>query len=199
VIVDFSESGASTIVLRNDILPVLQFRVSGKAVKDTSSLPTKLRAIIPANEKEAEVTRTLNLNEYDTLIGKPSQMLLNGSRWHDPITEKARHGSLEIWQLINLTPDTHPIHLHQVRFQVLDRRPISVPTYLSDETLAYIGPAIAPMKQEAGWKDTVRVESRGVTRIAVRFDGHAGRFVWHYHTLEHAANEMMRPYEILLD
>jgi spore coat protein A len=197
LVVDFSESGASTIVLRNDILPVLQFRVSGKAVKDTSSLPTKLRAIIPPNEKEAEVTRTLTLNEYDNLIGKPSQMLLNGSRWHDPITEKARHGSLEIWQLINLTPDTHPIHLHQVRFQVLDRRPISVPTYLSGETLAYIGPAVSPMKQEAGWKDTVRVESRGVTRIAVRFDGHAGRFVWHCHTLEHAANEMMRPYEIV--
>ncbi|WP_429631880.1 multicopper oxidase domain-containing protein [Tunturiibacter psychrotolerans] len=112
-------------------------------------------------------------------------MLLNGNRWHDPITEKPRHGSLEIWQLINLTTDTHPIHLHQVRFQVLDRRPISVPTYLSNETLAYIGPAVSPMKQEAGWKDTVRVESRGGTRIAVRFDGHAGRFVWHCHTLEH--------------
>jgi spore coat protein A, manganese oxidase len=123
--------------------------------------------------------------------------LLNGSRWHDPITEKARRGSPEIWQLINLTPDTHPIHLHQVRFQMLDRRPISVPTYLSDGTLAYIGPAVAPMKQEAGWKHTARVESRGVTLIAVRFDGHAGRFVWHCHTLEHAANEMMRPYEIV--
>ena len=86
-----------------------------------------------------------------------------------------------------------------MRFQVLDRRPISEPTYLSNETLAYIGLAVSPMKQEAGWKDTVRVESRGVTRIAVRFDGHAGRFVWHCHTLEHAANEMMRPYEILLD
>jgi spore coat protein A len=148
-------------------------------------------------EKEAEVTRILTLNEYDTLIGKPSQMLLNGSRWHDPITEKPHHGSLEIWQLINLTTDTHPIHLHQVRFQVLDRRPISVPTYLSTKTLSYIGPAVPPMAQEAGWKDTVRVESRGVTRIAVRFDGYTGRFVWHCHILEHAANEMMRPYEII--
>lgn len=197
VIVDFSEASASTIVMRNDILPLLQFRVSGKGAKDTSSLPAKLRAFTPVQEKEAEVTRILTLNEYDTLIGKPSQMLLNGSRWHDPITEKPRHGSLEIWQLINLTTDTHPIHLHQVRFQVLDRRPISVPTYLSTKTLSYIGPAVPPMAQEAGWKDTVRVESRGVTRIAVRFDGYAGRFVWHCHILEHAANEMMRPYEII--
>lgn len=80
---------------------------------------------------------------------------------------------------------------------MLDRRPISVPTYLSSQTLSYVGPAVSPMKQEAGWKNTVRVESRGVTRIAVRFDGQAGRFVSHCHTLEHAANEMMRPYEIV--
>jgi FtsP/CotA-like multicopper oxidase with cupredoxin domain len=55
----------------------------------------------------------------------------------------------------------------------------------------------APAAHEAGWKDTVRVESRGVTRIIVRFDGYPGRFVWHCHTLEHAANEMMRPYDII--
>jgi spore coat protein A len=197
VIVDFSESVASTIVLRNDILPLVQFRVSGTAARDPNPLPTRLREFVPVQEKEAVVTRTLTLNEYDNLIGKPSQMLLNGSRWKDLITEKPRHGSVEIWELINLTADTHPIHLHQVRFQVLDRRPISVPTYLSDLTLSYLGPAVSPMKQEAGWKDTVRVESRGITRIAVRFDGHAGRFVWHCHILEHAANEMMRPYEII--
>jgi spore coat protein A, manganese oxidase len=104
---------------------------------------------------------------------------------------------VEIWQLINLSPDTHPIHLHQVRFQVLDRQPILVPAYLSSKTLSFRGPAVPPAAHEAGWKDTVRVESRGVTRIIVRFDGHAGRFLWHCHTLEHAANEMMRPYDIV--
>jgi spore coat protein A, manganese oxidase len=71
-----------------------------------------------------------------------------------------------------------------------------VPAYLATKRLAFRGPAMLPAAHEAGWKDTVRVESRGVTRIAIRFDGYAGRFVWHCHTLEHAANEMMRPYEI---
>jgi spore coat protein A, manganese oxidase len=128
--------------------------------------------------------------------GKPVSMLMNGSRWHSPITENPRHGSVEIWQFVNLTTDTHPIHLHQVRFQVLDRRPIFVPAYLSSQKMSFRAPALAPKAHEAGWKDTVRVESRGVTRIIVRFDGYAGRFVWHCHTLEHAANEMMRPYEV---
>ena len=124
-------------------------------------------------------------------------MLLNESRWNSPVTEKPRQGSVEIWQLINLTPDTHPIHLHQVRFQVLDRQSIFVPDYLTSKTLSFRGTAVLPSANEAGWKDTVRVESRSVTRIIVRFDGYSGRFVWHCHTLEHAANEMMRPYEII--
>jgi spore coat protein A, manganese oxidase len=62
---------------------------------------------------------------------------------------------------------------------------------------SFRGPAALPAANEAGWKDTVRVEARGVTRIIVRFEGYSGRFVWHCHTLEHAANEMMRPYEII--
>ncbi len=197
VIIDFSESAGAEIVLRNDILPLMQFRVSSKKVTDTSSLPKILRSFTPIGEQEATVTRTLTLNEYDNAVGKPMNMLLNGSRWRDPITEKPRHGSVEIWQLINLTTDTHPIHIHQVRFQVLDRQPIFVPEYLTSKTLSFRGPAAPPLAHEAGWKDTVRVEARGITRIIVRFDGYAGKFVWHCHTLEHAANEMMRPYEIV--
>ena len=197
VIIDFSESAGEQIVLRNDILTLLQFRVSKSSVADTSSLPGRLKTFTAIQEREAVTTRTLTLNEYDNLIGKPMSMLLNGSRWHEPVTERPRHGSVEIWQLINLSPDTHPIHLHQVRFQVLDRQPILVPAYLSSKTLNFRGPAVRPAAHEAGWKDTVRVESRGVTRIIVRFDGYPGRFVWHCHTLEHAANEMMRPYDIV--
>jgi spore coat protein A len=151
---------------------------------DTSSLPRPLKRFIPIEAKEAVVTRTLTLNEYDNVIGKPMSMLLNRSRWQEPVTETPRHGSVEIWLLPNLTPDTHPIHLHQL----LDRQPIWVPAY-SSKTLSFRGPAVAPAANEAGWKDTVRVEARGVTRIIVRFDGYSGRFVWHCHTLKHAANE----------
>jgi spore coat protein A len=169
VIVDFSQSAGEQIVLRNDILPLLQFRVSKSAATDTSSLPSRLKPFTTIEEREAVTTRTLTLNEYDNLIGKPMSMLLNGSRWHEPVTESPRHGSVEIWQLINLSPDTHPIHLHQVRFQVLDRQPILVPAYLSSKTLSFREPAVRPAAHEAGWNDTARVESRGVSRIIVHF------------------------------
>jgi spore coat protein A len=141
--------------------------------------------------------RSLTLDEYDTPEGMPKTMLLNGARWHMPVTETPRLGDTEIWNLINLTDDAHPIHLHLVRFQILDRRPFSVFEYATSGGLRWTGPAIPPGPDEAGWKDTVRAYPGMVTRIIIHFDGYPGRYVWHCHILEHEANEMMRPYEVL--
>jgi spore coat protein A len=63
--------------------------------------------------------------------------------------------------------------------------------------LRFIGDAMAPEANEAGWKDTVRANPGVVTRIIVRFEGYTGRYVWHCHILEHEDNEMMRPYEVV--
>ena len=98
---------------------------------------------------------------------------------------------------MNLTEDTHPIHLHLVKFQILDRRRFDVFDYRSKATLRYLAPAMAPSPSEAGWKDTVRADSGVVTRIIARFEGYPGRYVWHCHLLEHEDNEMMRPFEVV--
>jgi spore coat protein A len=124
-------------------------------------------------------------------------MLLNNSRWHDPVTEKPVLDSVEIWSFINLTDDAHPIHLHLVRFQILDRRPFDMFTYLNEKTIRYTDDPVLPEPNEAGWKDTVRADPGMVTRIIVRFEGYAGRYVWHCHMLEHEDNEMMRPYAVV--
>jgi spore coat protein A, manganese oxidase len=123
--------------------------------------------------------------------------LLNGKHWHEPVTERPVLDSVEIWSLINLTDDSHPIHLHLVRFQILDRRPFDLFTYLNTKKLVYTGPPVAPDANEAGWKDTVRADPRVVTRIIIRFEGYAGRYVWHCHVLEHEDNDMMRPYDVI--
>jgi spore coat protein A len=88
------------------------------------------------------------------------------------------------------------MHLHLVRFQVLDRRPFDLFAYNATRELKYTGPAIPPEPGEAGWKDTVRTDPRTVTRIIVRFEGFLGRYVWHCHLLEHEDNEMMRPFVV---
>lgn len=197
LIVDFSSLRGQQVVLMNEVLPLLQFRVGHHAVRDTSALPARLRRIDAIPEASACVRRALTLDEYDARDGVPKTMLLNGARWHAPLTETPRLNSTEIWSLINLTDDAHPIHLHQVRFQILDRRPFSVFDYATGGRLRFTGPAVPPGPDEAGWKDTVRAYPGMVTRIIIRFDGYPGRYVWHCHVLEHEANEMMRPYEVV--
>jgi spore coat protein A, manganese oxidase len=124
-------------------------------------------------------------------------MLLNNAHWNMPVTERPLRDSTEIWELVNTTDDSHPIHLHLVRFQILDRRSFDIGAYWSTGGLKYKGAAISPDAGEAGWKDTVRADPGMVTRIIVRFEGFAGRYVWHCHILEHEDNEMMRPFEVL--
>lgn len=196
LIVDFSGHGGSSIVLTSDGFNLLQFRVKPDAVEDSSVLPERLRPIDRIPEAEAILRRPLTLNEYDGENGEPMVMLLNHKHWAEPVSECVRLNSTEIWEFINLTQDTHPIHLHLVRFQLLDRRPFSTDTYLSDEKVRYTGPASPPHPDEMGWKDVIQCPPEMVTRIIVRFQGYAGRYVWHCHILEHEANDMMRPYLI---
>jgi spore coat protein A len=197
LIVDFSGHAGEQITVRNDSVEVMQFRVAHDDPREAYSLPTTLRPIARTRESTAIKTRLLSLDEYDDRRGNTMLMLLNGTYWHQPITENPIIDTTEIWTLINQTEDAHPIHLHLVRFQVLDRRAFDRLQCQSSKKMVYTGPPIPPDASEMGWKDTVRANPAMVTRIIVRFEGYTGRYVWHCHILEHEDNEMMRPYEIL--
>jgi spore coat protein A len=124
-------------------------------------------------------------------------MLLNGTRWHEPVTEQPRIDTTEVWSLVNMTEESHPIHLHLVRFQILDRRNFDLFNFQSHKRIVFTGPPLAPDPGELGWKDTVRADPGMITRIIVRFEGYTGRFMWHCHVLEHGDNEMMRPFDVV--
>jgi len=197
LVVDFSEHRGAQLILKSDAFVVMQFRVSSGKVTDTSSLPPALRPVPKIPESQAVQTRLLTLDEYVNKSGNPVMLLLNASHWKMPVTEKPVLGSTEIWTLINPTNDTHPIHLHLVRFQILDRQPYEPWLFKTKRQLHFLGPPEPPDPNEAGWKDTVQAHSRMVTRIIVPFEGFTGRYVWHCHILEHEDNEMMRPYEVI--
>jgi spore coat protein A len=74
-------------------------------------------------------------------------MLLNNSLWNTPITETPALESREVWNLLNFTDDSHPVHLHMVRFQVLDRRPFEPECYYKGGKIAYTGVAVPPAPQ----------------------------------------------------
>jgi spore coat protein A len=197
IVMDFSPYAGKTIYLKTSTVPILQIRVGEGAAAKAASLPAALRRIERTPESAAVKTRELTLVDYMGENGKPTHMLLNGAHYDMPVTETPALNSTEIWTLINLTEEMHPIHLHLVRFQILDRRRFDVEAYKSTGKLVYLEPAIPPDAHEAGWKDTVRADQFFATRIIVKFEGYKGRYVWHCHVLEHEDNEMMRPYEVI--
>jgi spore coat protein A len=221
LIVDFSEHKGSNFALVNDapapytrggeVVPtdVMLFKVirplSGK---DTSSLPEALIPFEPMNPAHAARERTLSLVEMDRLSDGYTMIgLLGGKRWNDPITEDPKAGSTEIWAFANTTGDVHPIHIHLVRFQVLNRQTFDVKTYLDTGKLVLTGIPMAPESNERpAWKDTIKTYPGYITRVIQKFDlpvgtsptpGQEFRYVWHCHILEHEDNEMMRPYNVI--
>jgi FtsP/CotA-like multicopper oxidase with cupredoxin domain len=115
-------------------------------------------------------------------------------------------GQYEVWRLINLTDDTHPIHLHLDPFQILARHAISYETPeggIQDRDLSaairldpdpddHLDHAVDD--NERGLKDTIRVNPNEMVEIAVRFNTYSGRYMYHCHILEHEDRDMMRPF-----
>jgi len=211
VIVDFSGYEGKKILLLNDAptpFPdgdpadpdttgqIMQFRVGYPYfVHDNSRIPHHLCRIEWLSESSAVKVRDQELVESVDEYGRPI-LLLNNKRWDDPIDDITAFQSIEIWRFINLTVDTHPIHLHLVRFQILDRQPFNVDHYKATGEVVFTGPKVKPDLNERGWKDTVRANPGEITRIIARFGDYTGIYPWHCHILEHEDHEMMRPYEV---
>jgi spore coat protein A len=197
VLVDFGPQAGKQIILRNQAFQLIQFRVGGTKPEPAAALPAVLRPVVRTPRTSAVRTRKLSLNEYEDPRTHAMLMLLNGSYWRDPVTEKPVLDSVEIWELVNFTGDIHPIHLHLVRFQLLERQHFDVDAFNFERKMQLLGAPLPPEPNEVGWKDTIQAYPEMITRIIVRFEGYAGRYVWHCHVLEHAANEMMRPFEVV--
>jgi spore coat protein A len=198
LLVDFRGAAGKNVVLKTDLVEVLQFRVAAAPVPAPAPIPRSIRRVASLDPASARKTRNLVLVERDESEHPGRmQMLLDGRRWTDPVTEQPELDSIEIWSFFNTTDDTHPIHLHAVRFQILDRQIFEADLFRMGRGILLRGKAVPPDPAEAGWKDTVRAHPGAITRIIARFDGYAGRYAWHCHNLEHAANEMMRPFEIV--
>ena len=115
--------------------------------------------------------------------------------WMDPVTENPGVGDTEIWELYNATADAHPMHVHEVTFEVVDREGLVMDGEDPEVPLRTNGTVTRPEPWETGFKDTVIAYPGQVTRIKATF-ATPGQYVWHCHIVEHEDNEMMRPYRI---
>jgi spore coat protein A len=213
IIVDFRASAGTTVLLKNTarapypagdaddpqtVGQVMQFRVASTLSRpDTTTIPANPRLIRRLVPTPGAPVRDVELSEeIDPFSDEPVTLKLEDKGYRDPVTLNPKVGTTEIWRLINTTGDTHPIHLHLVQFQVLDRQSFKVSEYLANGTLKLRGQPKPPNANELGWKDTVQVDPGDVVSIIARFD-RVGTYPIHCHILEHEENEMMRPFQVL--
>jgi len=189
---------------------VMQFRVLTALAPDPTTPPMYLQlpAIVPL--PPATVTRPLALveeasNVWDgpaeallgTVAGDPNVAagLWAKKMWADPVTENPAIGSTELWEIYNATADAHPMHIHEVAFEVVNRQNIVVDEDAMTVQVDSNSSPMPPEPWETGVKDTVVALPGQVTRVKIQFNT-PGQFVWHCHIVEHEDNEMMRPYRI---
>jgi FtsP/CotA-like multicopper oxidase with cupredoxin domain len=189
---------------------IMQFRVVPAVAPDPTTPPMflQLPAITPLPQET--VTRHLALLERaSAFFDAPAEALLGTvagdpnlapgvwmeREWADPETENPAVGTTEVWELYNASADAHPIHIHEVAFEVVNRQDI----FINEDTReVQVVPGSVPTPREsweAGLKDSVVAYPGQVTRLRLRFTN-PGQFVWHCHIVEHEDNEMMRPYRI---
>ena len=215
---------------------LLQIRVKARsgAADAPVKLPGKLTPtdafLVNQNQGQAKKVprgvpvRRVTLNEGFDDYGRLIQKLGNdqfvtdgvppdfGRSYDDTPTEVVSNGAMEVWEIVNLTGDTHPIHFHLVNVQLLARQTFKVNGYRGGVP-EYRGPLLAPQANELGWKETVRVNPGQVARVLMKFNLPSGlpfsvppnprllsehgitgaEYVWHCHILEHEEHDMMRP------
>lgn len=156
------------------------------------------------NEAEDEYGRLIQTLGTDAPVGGGHRPQF-GRAYDAAATETVNRGSVEVWQILNLTADTHPMHFHLANVQVLSRQAFNGMHYRGGAPHA-IGPLVAPDGNELGWRETVRMNPGEVTSVIMRFDLPAvpftvppsprtggNEYVWHCHILEHEEHDMMRP------
>jgi len=222
-----------------DIPRIMQFRVVDDLSSRTISIPSSLvAATSTAGLATATVvqTRDIPLDEIEDTetdemrdpnfgpdppqfeganeTGSPVLAMIELKHWSAPTSILPKVGSTEIWRFINATPDTHPIHVHLVEFEVLDRQEFNVDKFKATRIVDFLDPTTGlpfPVQppdasEKDAPKDVVRVEQNTVTRIKMTFNlptgtvtmhGQQFKYVVHCHILEHEDNEMMRPYAVV--
>ena len=165
----------------NETFSVLELRAD-RLEKTNTSIPKQLIKVPSWQASQARRTRSFDL-EMGMMGGRGGmgmmgeQMTINGKSMDmERIDERVKLGSIEIWTIRNSTPVSHPFHIHDIQFRILDR----------DGKL--------PAPHEAGLKDTVLVDPGENVRVIAEFNDFADSnipYMYHCHILEHEDAGMM--------
>uniref|UniRef100_J3KW06 Plastocyanin-like domain-containing protein n=2 Tax=Oryza brachyantha TaxID=4533 RepID=J3KW06_ORYBR len=204
----------------------MKFIVSPKKhlddMPDNSKVPERgvpyasVAAVSPTIE-----TRYIVLYENMTADNQTMNLYINGLRLEDPVTETPRSGTTELWHVINLTNDNHPLHVHLGTLQAVRMQLLVDPQNTFKNCMIKFnsttacklnqyanGPILPVPEEEKTWKNVVKVPPGSITSVVVAFllvetnqpypfdaTTEPG-FVYHCHILDHEDNAMIRPLKL---
>lgn len=155
---------------------IMKMNVVSQTSDPVTSIPTSLTTVIPYQESEANITRTIRFTA-------DSAMVMDGPFYFNDSTFDMMRidyviplNSIEIWKLVNETMVAHPFHIHDVQFNILDRH------------------GIPPGPEENGWKDVVLVPPYDSVRFITKFTDFTDTvipYMFHCHILMHEDDGMM--------
>ncbi|KAL7139480.1 hypothetical protein ABFS83_09G054200 [Erythranthe nasuta] len=238
VIIDFSTTKANEIVLKNNAAypfpsgdpvdhlnsKIMKFVVDHQHPIDNSiKIPLKLTSYPVATTEGAAKQRYITLNQYESSNGDTTLFLINGKKFEDPVTETPKVGTTEVWEVINLTQDNHPFHLHLATLQAIRVQNLldfdafkacmtvkKNNAFSCNVTGHASGKLIHVPSYEKTWKNVVKIPPKCITTIVVKFslldvantsypfDATAEPgYVYHCHILDHEDNTMVRPLKLV--
>lgn len=161
---------------------ILKIQVVAQTAKAITSIPSSLVSLTPYDEKNANITRTINITAKDSLT-MDGPFFFNDSTFDMMrIDYTIPLNSTEIWSITNKSMVAHPFHTHDVQFYILDRDGNPAP------------------ERERGRKDVVLVEPNETVRIIMKFEDHADTIVpymYHCHVLMHEDDGMMGQFMVV--
>jgi spore coat protein A len=236
MLVDFSVFPAGTqIIMRNagatpaeTLGTIMRFTV----VDSPAITPPPTPGLVPRATLVANAPKRIKTLHNHIDADGDAQRSVDGLEFTVPTTEFPLIGSTEQWDLLNVGGGGHQIHLHLIEFQLIERQAIDQAAYVQqwhlmnghrpvtrpivvDPTPFLVGPPIAPLPYETGWKDTLRANGGQVMRLMARWapqETASGGvspgqnqfpidpvhpstdawYLWHCHVLGHEDNDMMR-------
>jgi spore coat protein A len=134
--------------------------------------PSSTIAFAGADYEYLPTTQELTLNESFDGFGRLSQLVGNltdpagafGSGYIAGPGEHVQYGTIQVWNIYNLTADTHPMHFHLFNVMVLRRGPFKLDHAGNPRSF---GRGRGPDPNETGWKETVRMNPGECTTVAV--------------------------------
>ena len=203
VILDFSTSNSSVAILTNNAsypFPdgdpvneqnsmIMKFVIQNRISRERARIPEHLMKVDRLSASNAtHKIRDIILSEFETPEEEPTHLLINFRWFTDPVTETPRLGSTEMWRIINLTPDNHPLHVHLVGFQVIHEQKLNdtlddlMDCVTENQSVEgcdlesfFDGPPQPPPANEAGFKNVYKMKPFHVTSILIRFSLPDGR------------------------